>query len=75
MTINTESLKEFGIGMWFMYISYEIYVWVSGMNITSIIIGSVVCTVFALFLVACMIIGMYLMAKGAINMVKKEEQL
>lgn len=73
MTVNIESLKEFGIGMWFMYISYEVYAWISGMNITSFVIGAVVCTVFALFFVACMVTGMYLIARGAINIVNKED--
>lgn len=72
MPIDIESLKECGIGMWFMYISYEIYVWVSGMNITSVIIGSVVYTVFAVSMVACMIVGTYLMARGTINMIKED---
>jgi len=70
--LNIESVKGLGIGMWFVYVSYDAYVWVNGADITSFFIGSIVCTIAAVFVVACFVIGVYLMATGAGNLLMDE---
>lgn len=73
MIIGIESIKEFGIGTWVVYVSYKIYMFgstsvdglISGFNgLVLLIVGSTLCTVLALSFVSCLLCGLYLIFVG-----------
>ena len=65
MTLKIESIKEFGIGSWFMYLAYIAYTttsnsWISGLSGWSqSVVGVGVYTLGATFVVVCFICGGY----------------
>ena len=81
MTIDIESVKEFGIGTWLGYASYKLYMagvtsidgLISGFHgMVQFLAGVTLCTVLALLFVSFLVFGMYFMFIGLANIVKKE---
>lgn len=67
MTLKTESIKEFGIGSWFVYLAFSVAetnstwsLWIGGLSgWTQFAIGAGVCTLGATFVVVCLVCGGY----------------
>jgi len=65
MTLKTESMKEFGIGTWFMYLAYIAYTttpfsWIDGLSgWIQFVVGVSVYTFGAMFVVVCLVCGGY----------------